>query len=169
MLQQTQVKTVVPYFKHFTKKYKTLRSVSRCREKEILKLWEGLGYYRRARNFLATVKILVKEHQSKLPETLEGVKKFPGVGEYTANALLGLIHDQPKIAIDGNKSIIQSTDEFIGAPVMATELRASVSLVLAGLVAKGETTINTIYHIDRGYEEIEKKLSQCGGIIKRQK
>ena len=74
-----------------------------------------------------------------------------------------------KIAIDGNKSIIQPTDEFIGAPVMATDLRASVSLVLAGLVAKGETTINRIYHIDRGYEEIEKKLSQCGGIIKRQK
>ena len=74
-----------------------------------------------------------------------------------------------KIAIDGNKSIIQPTDEFIGAPVMATDLRDSVSLVLAGLVAKGETTINRIYHIDRGYEEIEKKLSQCGGIIKRQK
>ena len=74
-----------------------------------------------------------------------------------------------KIAIDGNKSIIQPTDEFIGAPVMATDLRASVSLVLAGLVANGETTINRIYHIDRGYEEIEKKLSQCGGIIKRQK
>lgn len=73
------------------------------------------------------------------------------------------------ISIDGNKSIISASEEFIGAPVMATDLRASVSLVLAGLIAKGETIINRIYHIDRGYEEIEKKISQCGGNIQRLK
>ena len=71
------------------------------------------------------------------------------------------------ISIEGNKSIISPSSEFIGAPVMATDLRASVSLVLAGLISKGETTINRIYHIDRGYEEIEKKISQCGGNIRR--
>ena len=72
-----------------------------------------------------------------------------------------------QISIEGNRSTILPSDEFIGAPVMATDLRASVSLVLAGLVSKGETIINRIYHIDRGYEEIEKKISQCGGNIKR--
>ena len=66
MLQQTQVKTVIPYFLKFTKKFPTLSALSKCREKEILKLWEGLGYYRRARNLLATTKILVKEKKSKL-------------------------------------------------------------------------------------------------------
>jgi UDP-N-acetylglucosamine 1-carboxyvinyltransferase len=71
------------------------------------------------------------------------------------------------ISIKGNKSIISPSSEFIGAPVMATDLRASVSLVLAGLISKGETIINRIYHIDRGYEEIEKKISQCGGNIRR--
>ncbi len=74
-----------------------------------------------------------------------------------------------KILIEGNKSIIFPSEEFLGAPVMATDLRASVSLVLAGLISKGETVINRIYHIDRGYEEIEKKISQCGGNIKRVK
>ena len=72
-----------------------------------------------------------------------------------------------QISIDGNHSIISPADEFIGAPVMATDLRASVSLVLAGLISKGDTIINRIYHIDRGYEEIEKKISQCGGNIRR--
>ena len=102
MLQQTQVKTVIPYFNKFTKKFKTLRSLSKSNEDQILKLWEGLGYYRRARNLLASSKLLVKKYNSKLPDTIEEVKKLPGVGEYTANALLGLIYDQPKIAIDGN-------------------------------------------------------------------
>ena len=102
MLQQTQVQTVIPYFNKFRKKFKTLRSLSKSNEKQVLKLWEGLGYYRRARNLLATSKLLVKKYDSKLPSNKEEVKKLPGVGEYTANALLGLIHNQPKIAIDGN-------------------------------------------------------------------
>ena len=102
MLQQTQVKTVIPYFKNFTKRFKTLSSLSKCKEEEILKLWEGLGYYRRAKNLLLCSKILVNDYNSKLPETLEGIKKLPGIGEYTGNALLGLIFNKPTIAVDGN-------------------------------------------------------------------
>ncbi len=102
MLQQTQVKTVVPYFKKFTKKFKTLKSLSKSSEKKILKLWEGLGYYRRARNLLATSKILVNKYNSKLPNTIQEIKTLPGVGDYTANALLGLVHNKAVIAVDGN-------------------------------------------------------------------
>ncbi len=102
MLQQTQVKTVIPYFNNFTKKYKTLRDLSSSNEIEILKIWEGLGYYRRARNLLACSKKLVKNYNSKLPKTIEEIKKLPGVGEYTGNALLGLVYNKPTIAIDGN-------------------------------------------------------------------
>ena len=102
MLQQTQVKTVIPYFKKFTSKYPSLQSLSKRSEKEILKLWEGLGYYRRARNLLATAKILVKKNNSKLPRTINEIKELPGVGEYTASALLGLVHNKPTVAIDGN-------------------------------------------------------------------
>ena len=102
MLQQTQVSTIIPYFNKFTKKFKTLNMLSKCREKEILKLWEGLGYYRRARNLLATSRILVQKYNSKFPYQMEEIMKLPGVGNYTANALLGLIHNKPTIAIDGN-------------------------------------------------------------------
>ena len=102
MLQQTQVKTVIPYFNKFTKKFKTLETLSKCREVEILKLWEGLGYYRRARNLLASSKLLVKKYDSRLPYEIEEIKNLPGVGDYTANALLGLVHNRPTIAVDGN-------------------------------------------------------------------
>ena len=102
MLQQTQVKTVIPYFNNFTKKFKTLHSLSKSNEKEILKMWEGLGYYRRARNLLACSKELVKKYNSKLPNNIEELKKLPGIGDYTSNALLGLVHNKPTLALDGN-------------------------------------------------------------------
>ncbi len=102
MLQQTQVKTVVPYFISFTKRYKTLLDLSKSNENEVLKLWEGLGYYRRARNLLACSKEIINRYKSKLPNKLEEIKKLPGIGDYTGNALLGLIYDKPTIAIDGN-------------------------------------------------------------------
>ena len=71
------------------------------------------------------------------------------------------------INVRQNCAYIDGVESLVGAPVMATDLRASVSLVLAGLVATNKTIINRIYHLDRGYEEIEKKLSNCGAQIKR--
>ena len=102
MLQQTQVKTVVPYFRNFTKKFNSLKALSKSNEKEILKMWEGLGYYRRARNLLVCSKELIKKYNSKLPNKLEELKKLPGIGDYTGNALLGLVHNKPTLALDGN-------------------------------------------------------------------
>ena len=102
MLQQTQVKTVLPFFKKFTEKYKSLKSLSTSNEKDVLKLWEGLGYYRRARNLLTTSKILVNKFNSRLPKSRDEIKKLPGIGDYTASALLALVHDRPAIAVDGN-------------------------------------------------------------------
>ena len=74
-----------------------------------------------------------------------------------------------KIKIKGNKAIIEGNSNFIGAEVMATDLRASVSLILAGLAAKGKTKVNRVYHLDRGYEKIDTKLSACGAEIYRNK
>ena len=102
MLQQTQVKTVIPYFKKFTHEFPNLKSISKSSEKKVLKMWEGLGYYRRARNLLLCSKILVREKNSKLPNNFYDIKKLPGIGDYTANALLALVHNKPTLAIDGN-------------------------------------------------------------------
>ena len=102
MLQQTQVKTVIPYFKNFVKKIPNLKTLSKCNEKKVLKLWEGLGYYSRAKNLHKTSKILVKKYKGQIPKSFEELKKLPGIGDYTADVLLALIHNQPRVALDGN-------------------------------------------------------------------
>ena len=102
MLQQTQVKTVIPYFKNFVKEIPNLKVLSTSSEKQVLKLWEGLGYYRRAKNLWKTSKILVKEYKSKIPDNFVDLKKMPGIGDYTANVLLALVYNQPRIGLDGN-------------------------------------------------------------------
>jgi len=102
MLQQTQVRTVIPYFLKFVTKIPNLKTLSKCKEKKVLKLWEGLGYYRRARNLHKTAKILIKNCKGKLPKKFAEIIKLPGIGEYTANSLLALVHNKPSIPIDGN-------------------------------------------------------------------
>jgi UDP-N-acetylglucosamine 1-carboxyvinyltransferase len=74
-----------------------------------------------------------------------------------------------KIDVHGNEAVVTGVDKLIGAPVMATDLRASVSLVIAGLAAEGETTVNRVYHLDRGFEGLEAKLAGCGAQIERQR
>ena len=102
MLQQTQVKTVIPYFNNFVKKIPNLKALSKSNEKKILKLWEGLGYYSRAKNLHKTSKILIKKYKGQIPDDFVKLKELPGIGDYTANILLALIYNQPRIAIDGN-------------------------------------------------------------------
>jgi len=102
MLQQTQVKTVIPYFNNFIKIIPNLKVLSNIKESKVLKLWEGLGYYRRAKNLHKTSKILIKKHNGKIPESFEELKELPGIGDYTANILLALIYNQPRIGLDGN-------------------------------------------------------------------
>ena len=102
MLQQTQVKTVIPYFKNFVKKVPNLKTLSNISEKKVLKLWEGLGYYKRAKNLHKTSKLLVKKYNGRIPNSFINLKELPGIGDYTANILLALIYNQPRIALDGN-------------------------------------------------------------------
>ena len=72
-----------------------------------------------------------------------------------------------QIDVNGGVATVKGINRLKGAPVMATDLRASVSLILAGLAAEGETLINRVYHLDRGYERVEEKLSNCGAKIER--
>jgi len=72
-----------------------------------------------------------------------------------------------RIKLDGDVAVVEGVDELQGAPVMATDLRASVSLVIAALAARGETMVNRVYHLDRGFEHLEQKLGRCGAIVER--
>ena len=102
MLQQTQVKTVVPYFENFIKNFPNLKSLARAKEQKILKNWEGLGYYSRARNLKKTAIKLLTEFNGSLPNDLEKLKSLPGIGEYTSRSILAIAHNRPYIPMDGN-------------------------------------------------------------------
>ena len=134
MLQQTQVKTVLPYFKKFTKKFPTLESLSKSNEKQILKMWEGLGYYRRARNLYACSNQLINLYKGKLPKTLDEIKKLPGIGDYTGSALLGLVYDQPRIAVAGNVKIGKNCWIGLGSKIIENCVIGDNVFVAAGAV-----------------------------------
>jgi len=102
MLQQTQVKTVIPYFNNFVKKIPNLSTLSKTKEKKVLKLWEGLGFYRRAINLHKTSKILIEKYNGTIPKSYKNLKELPGIGDYTANVLLALIYNEPRVGLDGN-------------------------------------------------------------------
>ena len=102
MLQQTQVKTVIPYFKTFIKNFPNLKSLAKSSDQKILKSWEGLGYYSRAKNLKKTAIKLLKDFKGHLPQDLESLKSLPGIGEYTSRSILAIAHNNPYIPMDGN-------------------------------------------------------------------
>ncbi len=102
MLQQTQVKTVIPYFENFIKNFPNLKSLVRANDQRILKNWEGLGYYSRARNLKRTAIKIYEDHNGKLPKDIEKLKSLPGIGEYTSRSILAIAHNKPHIPMDGN-------------------------------------------------------------------
>ena len=102
MLQQTQVKTVIPYFKNFLKKYPTLRKISQASEDEIMAQWSGLGFYRRARNIFLTKEIIKNDFNNIFPKTYNEILSLPGIGKSTAGAIKSLAYLTPKPILDGN-------------------------------------------------------------------
>lgn len=102
MLQQTTVKTVIPYFHRFMKRFPTIESLAKATEEEVYSLWQGLGYYTRARSLHKTAKIIVEEYRGKFPDSHEQVLKLKGIGPYTAASFLALAFNQPQTVVDGN-------------------------------------------------------------------
>jgi len=102
MLQQTQVKTVVPYFVNFIKKIPNINSLAKVKNETLMKYWEGLGYYSRARNLKKTAIKILKEYNGRLPSTIEELKTLPGVGDYTSNAIVAIAFNKKIVPLDGN-------------------------------------------------------------------
>ena len=102
MLQQTQVVTVIPYFNRFIKNIPSLKILAKIQNKKLIKLWEGLGYYSRARNLKKTAQVITKNFKGKLPNNFEDLISLPGIGNYTASAILAIAFNKPYIPLDGN-------------------------------------------------------------------
>lgn len=102
MLQQTKVDTVIPYFERFIKAFPTVEDLANANEQEVLKLWEGLGYYSRARNLHSGAKQVVQEFKGTFPQNLKEISMIKGIGPYTAGAILSIAFGKAEPAVDGN-------------------------------------------------------------------
>ena len=102
MLQQTQVSTVIPYFKRFVQKIPNLKKLSKTNDQTLMKLWEGLGYYSRARNLKKSAIMIVSKFGGILPSNFEDLKSLPGVGDYTSTAVMAIAFNRKFIPLDGN-------------------------------------------------------------------
>lgn len=102
MLQQTQVKTVIPYWERWMEHFPTVEHLAKARLEKVLKLWEGLGYYTRARNLHRAAHIIVQRHNGIFPRDFESVLALPGIGRYTAGAICSIAFNRPTPVLDGN-------------------------------------------------------------------
>ena len=102
MLQQTQVATVAPYFTRFLAAFPTIGALAAADERDVLRHWEGLGYYRRARSMHRAAQVLVELHGAKFPRELDAVRQLPGIGRYTAGAIVSIAFDLPAPILEAN-------------------------------------------------------------------
>ena len=102
MLQQTQVKTMLPYWERWMRELPDIATLARAKPEKLHKLWEGLGYYTRVRNLQKAARLVLEKHQGRFPEDFEQVLALPGIGRYTAGAISSIAFNQPKPVLDGN-------------------------------------------------------------------
>jgi len=117
MLQQTQVTTVIPYYQRFMQSFPTIQSLANAPSDAVLKHWEGLGYYTRARNLHKAAQIIRDQHAGEFPDTLAEVEALPGIGRSTAGAILSLAYNQAQPILDGNvKRVLARYHAVAGYP-----------------------------------------------------
>lgn len=131
MLQQTQIITVIPYFERFIKVFPTVQDLAAAEEEKVLKCWEGLGYYSRARNLHRAAKQIVAEFDGRIPRDKDDLLSLPGIGSYTAGAVLSIAFGQVLPAVDGNVLRVLSRVFLISKPINVTKTKKEME-VLAG-------------------------------------
>jgi len=138
MLQQTQVGTVIPYYGRFLGAFPTVESLARARSEQVLKLWSGLGYYRRARNLHQAAKAIVARFGGRFPRDYEAARSLPGVGDYTARAVLSIAYDLPYAVLDGNVARVLARLGAIEGHPNQPRFRAAVARELEGLLSRSD-------------------------------
>ena len=153
MLQQTRIEAVIPYYERFLRELPDVASLAAVEEDRLLKLWEGLGYYSRARNLKKAAEAVMRDHGGELPRTAGELRKLPGIGDYTAGAIASIACGEPEPAVDGNvlrvlSRMLENEGDVLSPAVkksMAELLRQhypageAAALTTEGLMELGET------------------------------
>ncbi|SFM45145.1 A/G-specific DNA-adenine glycosylase [Gracilibacillus orientalis] len=136
MLQQTKVDTVIPYFQNFMEHFPTLTALAEANEQKVLKAWEGLGYYSRARNLQTAVKEVVAQYDAKVPNDPKQLADLKGVGPYTKGAILSIAFDKAEPAVDGNVMRVLSRILRIEEDIAKAKTRKTFESVVRDVISE---------------------------------
>ena len=162
MLQQTQVATVIPFFERFTARFPTVEALAVADVQDVLKLWEGLGYYSRARNLLRAAQVVMDDLAGTLPTTYAGWKALPGVGDYTAAAVSSIAHGEAMPSVDGNVLRVFSRFWGITDDVMLPATRNAIREKLRPHIRKADPSAFNQAMMELGALVCRPRLPDCG-------
>ncbi len=154
MLQQTRVEAVIPYYNKFLQRFPRLHDLAAAPEEEVLSYWQGLGYYSRARNLQQGVREVVARYDGQVPDSPQDVRSLPGVGNYTAGAILSIAHNKPEPAVDGNVLRVISRLQRIEEPVEQSRTRKQIEQIVRDMMEQ----------TDR-YGDFTQALMELGALV----
>lgn len=163
MLQQTRVETVIPYWERFIERFPTVEALAAASEEEVLKLWEGLGYYSRARNLQNAVREVHEKYGGRIPDTPEKISSLPGVGPYTSGAVLSIAYNVPVPAVDGNVFRVLSRVFLIEDDVSKPAARKKFEALAEFLIPPGEAASFNQSLMELGATLCIPKSPRCSG------
>jgi A/G-specific adenine glycosylase len=161
MLQQTQVATVIPYYKKFLESFPSVRHLAKADLSEVLKIWEGLGYYSRARNLHRASKIVLNHFQGRIPDNLKDLRGLPGIGKYTAGAILSIACNKETPILDGNVKRVLSRLCAVSGNPMRGETEDLLWQLSESLIPKGFASSFNQGLMDLGSMICTPKEPQC--------
>jgi A/G-specific adenine glycosylase len=138
MLQQTQIATVIPYYERFLARFPTVEALAKASDQAVLKVWQGLGYYRRAMNLHAAARVVVRDHGGRVPDDPEAFTALPGVGRYTAGAVLSIAFGRRMPCVDGNAVRVFARWFAIAEPATQPKVARRLWVVAEALVPEGD-------------------------------
>lgn len=137
MAQQTRIAALLPYYERFMRRFPTVRALADAEAGDVLKAWEGLGYYSRAHNLRRAAREILERHGGEIPSDAEDLKSLPGIGEYTAGAIMSIAFGKPSPAVDGNALRVFSRIEANGMDVSLAATKSALSAHLAEMIPTG--------------------------------
>ena len=162
MLQQTQVETVIPYYQRWLEEFPTLADLASADEQEVLRAWEGLGYYSRARNLLKSAKIICEEFEGELPRDSSQLRKLPGIGDYIAGAIASIALGQRQPALDGNGKRVLARLYAYDKPVNLEKNASDLKRILADLLPEHQAGDFNQALMDLGSRVCLPRRPKCG-------
>ncbi|MDR3270043.1 MAG: A/G-specific adenine glycosylase [Peptococcaceae bacterium] len=137
MLQQTRVDTVIAYYERFLERFPDIFSLAQADESDILAMWQGLGYYPRARNIYRAAQIVVEKYDRVFPSSFKVISSFPGIGEYTAGAIVSIAYNQSYPAVDGNAIRVISRWEGLAEDPSKDKLKKKIGVLMLSMMPEG--------------------------------